>query len=255
VLDPYGSCIRWAATRARQHIKGFILGGVVFSVVAASVSSIVREPPHPTALDHVSNATVGVLAALALICLLAFSYAFIVAPYEQRKRLREELTAAKEEIHDLKSTRIHVEFDQPEIRHDPLRVLIRFTNQGKPSDFIVRASNVKGQSQSLPYFDPFPVSWDGSGTERRRLHEGESHNLHLCSMMATSFGKHSRTFELSFMTPTSHRDMQPCGTITVDLEAEDQTTMEIQRARVTLDFSKQHDNWFEFKGAQCVALT
>lgn len=250
--DPYRSGVYWAASRARKHIKGFILGGVIFSVVAASVSSIIKEPRHPTPLDHVYNAGVGVLVALAFISFLAFVYAIIVAPYEQRNLLRRELSSSRDAIASLKSTKINVKFDPP--RSTDAKVLIPFTNLGKTSEFVVYASNIKGRE--LGNIDPFPVAWNNSGLKNMRLQENAAQDLLLCLMKTFRFGK-SRTVELSFVTSAEgkYRVINPHGTVTVDLEATDLTTAQTKRARVTLSFSEEHADWFKFENAQCDVLT
>jgi hypothetical protein len=249
VLDPNGSALRWAAHKSRDRIKGFLLGGIVFSIVAATVSSILHEPKHASLADHVANAALGVLAAVIVVAVIGLGSALILAPYEQRNQLRNDLNAAEARIEAITSTDIQVTFGDPEQKGSSIS--LPFTNNGKGAgNFVVMASNVKAAGFHN-HFDPFAVRWDGSGEERHRLKPGDRVNLSLCSVMPTRLGPSKQTWKVTFVSSPGNREMSPAGDVTLDLEAKGEGLSDTQWAKVTLRFTETSPGFLEFKGAEC----
>jgi hypothetical protein len=253
MLDPYKSGLRWAWNRAGQHVKGFTLATVVFSVVAAAVSSIVREPPNPTVLDHFETAGVGVIAGLVFVAVLAFVYALVVAPYEQRNQLRTDLRTERSKVAQLADPILKAMFGTPVLNDD--RVWIQLTNHGKIGEFTALASNLKGEG--VDYVDPFPVAWEGTEKATVRLDEGEGHNLRVCWLLPIKdqFDSSKQTYRVWFFLPQGGtRFVDPRGNMTVNVEAASSPAEGTKRIRLTLSFSEEPEGFFTFKGLESEAL-
>ena len=98
-VDAYSSSLRWAIHQVTERMKGILLSIIGFTIVAGTASDIFEPPAHPTPLDHLANAALGAGAGFVAIAALAFLISLALAPYQQRKRLRDDLTASEAKIY------------------------------------------------------------------------------------------------------------------------------------------------------------
>jgi hypothetical protein len=94
--DPYGGIVRWALRRHRKHLGRWVVGLMLFPLVAGVVGAFVRLPPKPTTWDRVAQGLVSAAIAFGVVLFIVLAYALLVAPYEQRKALRAEAREATE---------------------------------------------------------------------------------------------------------------------------------------------------------------
>ena len=97
-MDPYKGVVRWSIQRAKEHFRGVIATVIGIPVIGTIVAVFVLLPKRPTRLDRVENGLLILGCELLLVALLAFLYAILCAPYEQRRMLRRELLAKRAEL-------------------------------------------------------------------------------------------------------------------------------------------------------------
>ncbi len=98
-LDPRRGVFRWARTRARNHRGRFGVGSVLLGAFVAVLGVAIHLPSHPTTAQRMINALSGFGIAVGVILIGTLVYALVVAPYEQRNKLRR-LLAESQEAHD-----------------------------------------------------------------------------------------------------------------------------------------------------------
>jgi hypothetical protein len=94
-VDPTQGVIKWSAQRAHQHLQGVVTAAVAIPLAATVAGLFIAQPAHPTVAQRIGQAAEALAIGLALVALLAFLYAILLAPYEQRKALRTELRGIK----------------------------------------------------------------------------------------------------------------------------------------------------------------
>lgn len=85
-FDPNVGIFRWTLHRAHDHLRGVLVGGVGIPVASAVFGLFVGQ------------AALAVICGFCLVALLAFLYAFLFAPYQQRNMLRCKVLEQKEQM-------------------------------------------------------------------------------------------------------------------------------------------------------------
>lgn len=94
--DPTLGVFRWSWRRWPQHVTGLI-GVAIITVIGAVVGAFANHPPNPTAAQQLAGAGEAAGMTLGGLVVLAFLYAVILAPYEQRNALRRRVAELEEE--------------------------------------------------------------------------------------------------------------------------------------------------------------
>jgi hypothetical protein len=92
-MDPSKGVVRWAAARSRQHLQAVIPAAFGIPLVAAAAGFFIALPKNPTTAQRTIQAAEALGLGLALVAVLVFLYAIVVAPYEQRNLLRRKAAA------------------------------------------------------------------------------------------------------------------------------------------------------------------
>lgn len=100
-MDPSQGIIKWSARRAHQHLQAVVIAAVVIPLAATVAGLFLALPPHPTVAERIGQAAEALGVGLLLVVILAFLYAILLAPYEQRKELRSELLAVRAKYDEL----------------------------------------------------------------------------------------------------------------------------------------------------------
>jgi hypothetical protein len=100
---PESSVFKWARHRASQYRTKFLVGGFLFSGVAAGVSTFVVLPAHATTAEKALAAILAVAVAAALTCIGTYTVALLTAHYEQRNALRVRLSVFDARIAELEA--------------------------------------------------------------------------------------------------------------------------------------------------------
>ena len=104
-MDPSNEgIIGWSAQRAHQHLQAVVLAAIAIPVAALILGQFIALPSKPTTGDRIIQGIESIIAGVAVVALLVFLYALLVAPYEQRNALRRQLAAAKGEAESLRTS-------------------------------------------------------------------------------------------------------------------------------------------------------
>lgn len=104
-MDPSSQgIIRWSAQRAHQHLQAVVPAAIAIPVAALILGQFVALPSKPTTGDRIIQGIESIIAGVAVVALLVFLYAVLVAPYEQRNALRRQLATVKGEAEDLRTS-------------------------------------------------------------------------------------------------------------------------------------------------------
>jgi hypothetical protein len=90
--------VRFAWAITQQQLGGFVLGGVLFSIVAAILAALITPPSNPTVAQRAAYGLVPLVAGVPVIVAVGFVWNLGRAPIVQRDSLRrfvrERLTPA-----------------------------------------------------------------------------------------------------------------------------------------------------------------
>src|SRR5262245_38677485 len=101
-MDPSSrGIIRWPAQRAHEHLQAVVPAAIAIPIAALIIGQFIALPSKPTTGDRIIQGIQSIIAGVAVVALLAFLYALLIAPYEQRNALRRQLAAAKREAESL----------------------------------------------------------------------------------------------------------------------------------------------------------
>lgn len=100
-MDPSQGVVKWSAQRAHQHLQAVVTTAVGIPLAAAVAGLFLALPAHPTVEERIGQAAEALGIGLLLVAVLAFLYAILLAPYEQRKELRSELLAVRTKYGEL----------------------------------------------------------------------------------------------------------------------------------------------------------
>jgi hypothetical protein len=103
--SPESGVFRWAWHSAAQYRAKFLVGGALFSCIAAGVGAFVVPPVHATTAQKVLDAVLAAAAAAVLTCIGTYAVALLRALYEQRNALRDKLSASDATVAKLKATK------------------------------------------------------------------------------------------------------------------------------------------------------
>lgn len=117
--SPYESAPKWARYLATQYSTGHWITSVVVAAGAAVIASLVPLPKHPTTADNLRATIIGIVTAAVVVLALSYGVALIRAPYRQRNKLRDDLTAARSQITQLSAAPV------PQQHADDLRAIAR----------------------------------------------------------------------------------------------------------------------------------
>jgi hypothetical protein len=101
---PESGVFRWSWHRARQYRATFLVGGFLFSCVAAAGAAVFVLPAHATTAQKVLAAIVVVVAATVLTCIGTYAVALLTALYQQRNALRAKQSDSDRRIAELEAT-------------------------------------------------------------------------------------------------------------------------------------------------------
>jgi uncharacterized membrane protein YfbV (UPF0208 family) len=107
--SPGSGVFRWAWHSAAQYRAKFLVGGAIFSCVAAGVGAFVVPPAQATTAQKALDAVLAAAVAAALTCIGTYAVALLTALYEQRNALRDRLSASDETVAKLKATPVSQE--------------------------------------------------------------------------------------------------------------------------------------------------
>ena len=88
-MDTDLGVFRWSWRRLPHHVAS-VIGVVVVILLGAFAGTIVHMPTNPTARDRLIGAGLAATITLGGVIAIGFLYAVVIAPYEQRKVLREK---------------------------------------------------------------------------------------------------------------------------------------------------------------------
>jgi hypothetical protein len=77
--------------RAHQHLQAVVVTAIGIPLAATIAGLFIALPTHPTLADRVVQAAEALGVGLLVVSLLALVYAILVAPYEQRRLLRNQI--------------------------------------------------------------------------------------------------------------------------------------------------------------------
>jgi hypothetical protein len=100
-VDPSQGVVKWSAQRAHQHLQAVVTAAVGIPLAATVAGLFLALPAHPTVEERIGQAAEALGIGLLLVAVLAFLYAILLAPYEQRKELRSELLAVRTKYGEL----------------------------------------------------------------------------------------------------------------------------------------------------------
>lgn len=107
--SPESGVFRWAWHSAAQYRAKFLVGGAIFSCVAAGVGAFVVPPAQATTAEKALDAVLAAAAAAALTCVGTYAVALLRALYEQRNALRDKVSASDARIAKLEATPVSQE--------------------------------------------------------------------------------------------------------------------------------------------------
>jgi len=96
-VDSSKGVIRWSAQRAHQHLQAVVIAAIAIPLAAVIAALFIALPSHPTITDRIVQEAEALAVGLLIVLLVAFVYAFLLAPYEQRNTLRKEINALRDE--------------------------------------------------------------------------------------------------------------------------------------------------------------
>jgi hypothetical protein len=89
-LDPSHGSFRWAWRRGQAHLVGFFVGVVMLGVLAIAIANLITVPSNATVKERIAYGILAFLVSVLLASIVAFSWALIRAPYEQRDMLHRD---------------------------------------------------------------------------------------------------------------------------------------------------------------------
>ena len=102
--SPGSGVFRWAWHSAARYRAKFLVGGAIFSCVAAGVGAFVVPSAQATTAQKVLDAVLAAAAAAALTCVGTYAVALLRALYEQRNALRDKVSDSDARIAKLEAT-------------------------------------------------------------------------------------------------------------------------------------------------------
>jgi hypothetical protein len=101
-MDPSSEgIIRWSAQRAHQHLQAVVPAAIAIPLASLIAGQFIALPDKPTITGRIVQGIESIIAGVAAVALLAFIYAVLVAPYEQRSALRRQLAAVEDKVKEL----------------------------------------------------------------------------------------------------------------------------------------------------------
>jgi hypothetical protein len=92
-MDPSQGVIRWSAQRARQHLRTVVAGAIAIPLISAIAGFLMAIPAKPSLTDRIIQAAEALAVGVIIVLFLAFIYAILRAPYEQRRALRTQVNS------------------------------------------------------------------------------------------------------------------------------------------------------------------
>jgi hypothetical protein len=89
--DPMRGVFRWAFGRVGSHLNQFALGSLGLTALIVLLSNAFALPTNATFRDRALNGLLALLFAAVTILVIAFLYAVVIGPYEQRNALRNRV--------------------------------------------------------------------------------------------------------------------------------------------------------------------
>ncbi|HEU5392802.1 MAG TPA: hypothetical protein VFV73_43630 [Streptosporangiaceae bacterium] len=99
--SPERGVFRWAYHHAVRDRAKFWVGSLGLTAVIVVVATQIVPPTHPTAAQKIVNGLVVLAIAAGAIVAATYLYALVVAPFQQRNALRQELAAARAHVLEL----------------------------------------------------------------------------------------------------------------------------------------------------------
>lgn len=167
-MDPSRGVIIWSAQRARQHLQTVVATAIAIPLAATIAGLFIALPPHPSRADLIVGAAEALGVGLLIVLLLAFIYAILLAPYEQRKALRNQVNSLREEYEQKRRAVVwpHVDPSQSTMqmpggqtrrRHEWYLVL-RNTGDAPARDVRVRTETSNAAGSGWPILGSGPQS-------------------------------------------------------------------------------------------------
>lgn len=149
--SPESGAFRWAWHSAAQYRAKFLVGGALFSCIAAGVGAFVVLPAHATTAQKVLAAVLAAAAAAALTCTGTYAVALARAPYEQRDTLRDKLSVFGARIAELEAAPVSP------VHADQLRQIAKRLSEGLRVDVTDWVS--KSPDIALGAYGEDPGTW------------------------------------------------------------------------------------------------
>ena len=83
-----------------QHLQAVIPAAFGIPLVAAAAGFFIALPKNPTTAQRTIQAAEALGLGLMLVAVLVFLYAIVVAPYEQRNRLRRKAASIENKYNE-----------------------------------------------------------------------------------------------------------------------------------------------------------
>jgi hypothetical protein len=107
--SPERGVFRWAYHHAVHDRAKFWVGSVGLSASIVVVATQVALPAHPTTAQKIVNGLVVLGIAVGAVVAVTYLYALLVAPFQQRNVLRQELAAARAHVGELETVPVGVQ--------------------------------------------------------------------------------------------------------------------------------------------------
>lgn len=118
--DPLRGAFRWAWHETPRHRDRFAVSVVILGLASIVISNLITIPTDVSAGARIGLTTLSFVAAVVLAIVVAFFWALLRAPYEQREELRIMVSALTAERNALASQK--QDFTAPMIHHQTIRL-------------------------------------------------------------------------------------------------------------------------------------
>ncbi len=170
--------IRWSAHRAHEHLQAVVPASIGIPLIAIIAGQFIALPAKPTTADRIIQGAESLGVGVLIVALLVFTYAILVAPYEQRNALRrevvnsaKEITAIRDAVYEtlrlerIESSRESPDLSKPDIFNKMLCTM-HFRNTAQvPIKYSLRQMSIEVDGQSSPVVqvndDTYRVQPDG----------------------------------------------------------------------------------------------
>jgi hypothetical protein len=151
--SPERGIFKWARHRAAEHRASFWVGAVAFAVLVTTIGTLVVLPPNPTLAQKLLSGLGGLAVATAIVVVLTYVEALLVAPYQQRNVLRHMVVQLRARVAELETTSVSQE--HADRLRQIARTIKRCIEEHRPLDF----SSPDGTDSLLwrrSFFEHFP---------------------------------------------------------------------------------------------------